>query len=104
MIPSPSRARRRPPPTFAPARAAGAAATAARPERPHDDITEAGDSARRPASRPPAARDGDLDDIPIPTNGTGEETIHRHNEEIIKKKLAGFGIPAEITGCNAGPW
>ena len=44
-----------------------------------------------------------LDDIPVPVNGTGEETIHRHNEEIIKKKLAGFGIPAEITSRNAGP-
>jgi S-DNA-T family DNA segregation ATPase FtsK/SpoIIIE len=90
--------------TFAPARAAGAAATASRPERAHDDITEAGDSApTREQTDYRLPETAILDDIPIPTNGTGEETIHRHNEEIIKKKLAGFGIPAEITSRNAGP-
>ena len=89
--------------TFAPARAAGAA-TAERAVRPHDDITEAGDSApTREMTEYRLPETSILDDIPIPTNGTGEETIHRHNEEIIKKKLAGFGIPAEVTGRNAGP-
>jgi S-DNA-T family DNA segregation ATPase FtsK/SpoIIIE len=90
--------------TFAPARAAGAAAAATRPARPHDDITEAGDSApTREQTDYRLPETAILDDIPVPTNGSGEETIHRHNEEIIKKKLAGFGIPAEITGRNAGP-
>jgi S-DNA-T family DNA segregation ATPase FtsK/SpoIIIE len=93
--------------TFAPARAAGAAGAAAvatgpRP-RPLDDITEAGDSAPTREAEYRLPETAVLDDIPLPTNGTGEETIHRHNEEIIKKKLAGFGIPAEITGRNAGP-
>ena len=75
------------------------------PGRPHDDITEAGDSApTREQTEYRLPETAILDDIPIPTNGTGEETIHRHNEEIIKKKLAGFGIPAEITGRNAGRW
>ena len=91
--------------TFAPARAAGAAAvaTAPRPVRPLDDITEAGDSAPTREAEYRLPDTVILDDIPLPVNGTGEETIHRHNEEIIKKKLAGFGIPAEITGRNAGP-
>ena len=90
--------------TFAPARAAGAAAVAERALRPHDDITEAGDSSpTRAQTEYRLPETSILDDIPAPTNGTGEETIHRHNEEIIKKKLAGFGIPADVTGRNAGP-
>ena len=91
--------------TFAPARAAGAAAvaTAPRPVRPLDDITEAGDSAPTREAEYRLPDTAILDDLPLPVNGTGEETIHRHNEEIIKKKLAGFGIPAEIIGRNAGP-
>ena len=90
--------------TFAPARAAGAAAVATAPRpRPLDDITEAGDSAPTREAEYRLPDTAILDDIPVPVNGTGEETIHRHNEEIIKKKLAGFGIPAEITSRNAGP-
>jgi S-DNA-T family DNA segregation ATPase FtsK/SpoIIIE len=71
--------------------------------RPLDDITEAGDSAPTREAEYRLPDTAILDDLPLPTNGTGEETIHRHNEEIIKKKLAGFGIPAEIIGRNAGP-
>ena len=33
----------------------------------------------------------------------GDEAAHARNEEIIVKKLAGFGIPSKIIGRNAGP-
>ena len=39
----------------------------------------------------------------MPTTSGGEEVIHRRNEEIIVRKLAGFNIPAQIVARNAGP-
>ncbi len=94
--------------TFAPARTSGpASATLVAPprlERAPDDITAAGDSA--PTKEQIEYRLPEttiLDDIPIPIAPGGEESAHRLNEEIIVKKLAGFGIPARIVGRNAGP-
>jgi S-DNA-T family DNA segregation ATPase FtsK/SpoIIIE len=98
--------------TFAPARAGGsteiavraAALVAIKPVRDPYDVTDAGDS---PPTRerieyilPSTAI---LDDIAIPLEAGGDEAAHRRNEEIIVKKLAGFNIPAQITGRNAGP-
>ena len=93
--------------TFAPARNGATAAPASATlvaERAPDDVTVAGDS---PPTRerieyivPPLAL---LDDIPIPTAPGGEEVLHRRNEEIIVRKLAGFNIPAQIVARNAGP-
>jgi len=92
--------------TFAPARAVATSATliAARPFRDPDDVTDAGDS---PPTRerieyvlPPIAT---LDDIALPISAGGDRAAHERNEEIIVKKLAGFGIPAKIVGRNAGP-
>jgi S-DNA-T family DNA segregation ATPase FtsK/SpoIIIE len=99
--------------TFAPARAgngsgsstgATAVAEPARALRPLDDVTSASDSPptreRREWALPPAAL---LEDVPLPTAPGGGEAHHRRNEEIIVRKLAGFGIRAEIVGRNAGP-
>jgi S-DNA-T family DNA segregation ATPase FtsK/SpoIIIE len=33
----------------------------------------------------------------------GDDAVHARNEEIIVKKLAGFGIPARVVARNAGP-
>ncbi|MFP5342424.1 MAG: DNA translocase FtsK, partial [Candidatus Limnocylindria bacterium] len=96
--------------TFAPARI-GSTATAvvepvARPApvRDPDDITDVGDSPptidRVEYVLPPIAL---LDDTPIPIKTGTEDSIHKRNEEIIVKKLAGFNIPAQIVGRNAGP-
>ena len=99
LHPGRSRARRRPP-RRSPRPGGGRAATAARPDRPHDDITEAGDSApTREQAECRLPETAILDDIPMPDQRHRRGNDHRHNEEIIKKKLAGFGIPAEITGA-----
>jgi len=92
--------------TFAPARAGATSATlvAPRPPRDPDDVTDAADS---PPTRerieyvlPPITS---LDDIATPSSAGGDEAAHERNQEIIVKKLAGFGIPAKIVGRNAGP-
>jgi hypothetical protein len=107
--------------TFAPARngglvGAGALATGtatatlaeplapSRPPRDPDDVTDASDS---PPTRerieyvlPPLTL---LEDVAVPKEAGGEETVHRRNEEIIVRKLASFNIPAQIVGRNAGP-
>ncbi len=92
--------------TFAPARGAATSATlvTARPLRDPDDVTDAGDS---PPTRerieyvlPPITT---LDDIAPPISAGGDQAAHERNQEIIVKKLAGFGIPAKIVGRNAGP-
>jgi len=93
--------------TFAPPRGAGASATLVPPVRPFrdpDDVTDQKDS---PLTRdrieyvlPPIAT---LEDIAIPLHAGGDEAAHARNEEIIVKKLAGFGIPARIVARNAGP-
>jgi len=91
--------------TFAPARgAASATLVPLRPARDPDDVTDAGDS---PLTKdhieyilPPIAV---LEDVAIPLHAGGDEASHARNEEIIVKKLAGFGIPARIVARNAGP-
>jgi S-DNA-T family DNA segregation ATPase FtsK/SpoIIIE len=88
--------------TFAPARGGGVAALLAK--RAIDDVTVAGDSPQ-PADEdeyvlPPFDL---LDDIEVPVATGGEEALHRRNEEIIVRKLAGFNIPAQIVARNAGP-
>ncbi|HEX7950973.1 MAG TPA: DNA translocase FtsK [Candidatus Limnocylindrales bacterium] len=92
--------------TFAPPRAVAPSATlvAPRPVRDPDDVTDAADS-------PPTKErieyvlpyHGLLDDIAPPASTGVDERAHRLNEDIIVKKLAGFGIPAKIVGRNAGP-
>jgi S-DNA-T family DNA segregation ATPase FtsK/SpoIIIE len=43
-------------------------------------------------------------DEPLPVvGGTDDAAIHRQNEEIIVRKLAGFNIRSSIVGRNAGP-
>jgi S-DNA-T family DNA segregation ATPase FtsK/SpoIIIE len=92
--------------TFAPARSVATSATLVppRPLRFPDDVTDAGDS---PPTRErieyvlPAINT--LDDIALPISAGGDRAAHERNEEIIVKKLAGFGIPAKIVGRNAGP-
>jgi DNA segregation ATPase FtsK/SpoIIIE-like protein len=92
--------------TFAPARAVATSATlvAARPLRDPDDVTDAGDSPptkeRIEYVLPPIST---LDDIALPISAGGDQAAHERNQEIIVKKLAGFGIPAKIVGRNAGP-
>ncbi len=98
--------------TFAPARTAGAAglATTSAPARTAaavrdpDDITDVGDSPptidRVEYVLPPLAL---LDDIAIRLKSGLDDALHARNEEIIVKKLAGFNIPAQIVGRNAGP-
>ncbi len=91
--------------TFAPARgAASATLVPVRPARDPDDVTDAGDS---PLTKdhieyilPPITV---LEDVAIPLHAGGDEASHARNEEIIVKKLAGFGIPARIVARNAGP-
>jgi S-DNA-T family DNA segregation ATPase FtsK/SpoIIIE len=93
--------------TFAPARGAAASATLVAPVRPArdpDDITDVGDSPltkdRIEYVLPPITT---LEDVAIPIHAGGDEAVHARNEEIIVKKLAGFGIPARIVARNAGP-
>jgi S-DNA-T family DNA segregation ATPase FtsK/SpoIIIE len=94
--------------TFAPARGTGAASATivapVRPLRDPDDVTDAGDS---PQTRdriayvlPPIQL---LEDVALPIHAGGDEAVHARNEEIIVKKLAGFGIPARVVARNAGP-
>jgi S-DNA-T family DNA segregation ATPase FtsK/SpoIIIE len=96
------------PPRSAPAGAAGA--TLIQPgggtaiaTRELDDVTDVSDSPRTREQEyvlPPLEL---LEDIPPPTTPGGEEAVHHRNEEIIVRKLAGFDIPAQIVGRNAGP-
>ena len=93
--------------TFAPARGAAASATLVAPVRPPRDpydVTDAGDSPltkdRIEYVLPPLSK---LEDVAVPLHAGGDEAVHARNEEIIVKKLAGFGIPARIVGRNAGP-
>jgi S-DNA-T family DNA segregation ATPase FtsK/SpoIIIE len=97
--------------TFAPARNADSLAASAtlvadppRPVRALDDITDAGDSPptkeRIEYVLPPLAL---LEDIANPTEPGGSVAAHARNEEIIIKKLASFGITAQIPARNAGP-
>ncbi len=92
--------------TFAPARAVASSATLVAPRvlRDPDDVTDAGDSPptkeRIEYVLPPI---NTLDDIALPISAGGDRAAHERNEEIIVKKLAGFGIPAKIVGRNAGP-
>jgi S-DNA-T family DNA segregation ATPase FtsK/SpoIIIE len=92
--------------TFAPARAVASSATLVAPRvlRDPDDVTDAGDSPptkeRIEYVLPPL---NTLDDIALPISAGGDRAAHERNEEIIVKKLAGFGIPAKIVGRNAGP-
>ena len=92
--------------TFAPQRGAATSATLVpvRPIRDPDDVTDAGDSPltkdRIEYILPPITT---LEDVAIPLHAGGDASVHARNEEIIVKKLAGFGIPAKIVGRNAGP-
>ncbi|WP_411282513.1 DNA translocase FtsK, partial [Gemmatimonas sp.] len=95
--------------TFAPARSAASSATMvapppARPMRDPDDVTDGADAPptkdRIEYVLPPITA---LEDIAIPLHAGGDEASHKRNEEIIVKKLAGFGIPARIVARNAGP-
>jgi len=91
--------------TFAPARGATSATLVPlRPARDPDDVTDASDSPltkdRIEYILPPITV---LEDVAIPLHAGGDEASHARNEEIIVKKLAGFGIPARIVARNAGP-
>ena len=99
--------------TFAPARngdALGAAASATlvadppRPARELDEVTDVGDSPKTKERieyvLPPLDA---LDDVAAPTEPGGSAAAHARNEEIIIRKLASFGITAQIVGRNAGP-
>ena len=93
--------------TFAPARGTAASATILAPVRPPRDPYDVTDASDLPLTidrieyvLPPLSV---LDDIAIPLHAGGDDAVHARNEEIIVKKLAGFGIPARIVGRNAGP-
>jgi S-DNA-T family DNA segregation ATPase FtsK/SpoIIIE len=93
--------------TFAPQRGAAPSATIVAPSRPlrdPDDVTDAGDSPltkdRIEYVLPPITA---LEDVAVPLHAGGDASVHARNEEIIVRKLAGFGIPAKIVGRNAGP-
>ena len=93
--------------TFAPARGtAAASATMVAPVRPRDpdDLTDAGDSPltkdRIEYTLPPIEL---LEDVATPIQTGGDDAVHNRNEEIIVKKLAGFGIAARVVARNAGP-
>jgi hypothetical protein len=69
-----------------------------------DDVTDAGDA---PPTRdrieyvlPPVEL---LEDVATPTEPGGSAVVHARNEEIIVRKLASFGIAAQIVARNAGP-
>jgi len=93
--------------TFAPARGTATSATLVAPvraARDPDDVTDGSDSPptkdRIEYVLPPVAT---LEDVAVPIQAGGDEAVHARNEEIIVKKLAGFGIPARIVARNAGP-
>ena len=97
--------------TFAPARSGSVATVGAtavvdppRTSRAIDDITDAGDSPptkeRVEYQVPPLTL---LEDIATPTEPGGSPAAHARNEEIMIKKLASFGITAQIVARNAGP-
>ncbi|MDO8483673.1 MAG: DNA translocase FtsK [Candidatus Limnocylindrales bacterium] len=93
--------------TFAPARGTAVSATliaSTRPVRDPDDVTDGSDSPptkeRIEYVLPPLTI---LEDIAIPISAGVDLAAHERNEEIIVKKLAGFGIPAKIVARNAGP-
>ena len=94
--------------TFAPVRNGAVSGTLLadppRPIRTLDDITDAGDSPptkeRIEYILPPLDL---LEDIANPTEPGGSDAAHARNEEIIIKKLASFGISAQIVARNAGP-
>ncbi|HEU5225389.1 MAG TPA: DNA translocase FtsK 4TM domain-containing protein, partial [Actinomycetota bacterium] len=95
--------------TFAPPRGAGATASATlvappRPARDPDDVTDGSDSpltkGRIEYVLPPLEL---LEDVATPTHSGSDEAVHARNEEIIVKKLSGFGIPARVVARNAGP-
>ena len=93
--------------TFAPQLGAANSATIVAPAhlaRDPDDVTDVGDS---PQTRdridyvlPPIST---LEDVAVPVHAGGDASVHARNEEIIVRKLAGFGIPSKIVGRNAGP-
>ncbi|HEY7736576.1 MAG TPA: DNA translocase FtsK [Candidatus Limnocylindrales bacterium] len=87
--------------TLVPAAPRGVGTAVATPE--FDDVTDVSDSPRTREQEyvlPPLEL---LEDIPPPATPGGAEAVHHRNEEIIVRKLAGFDIPAEIVGRNAGP-
>jgi DNA segregation ATPase FtsK/SpoIIIE-like protein len=93
--------------TFAPARGAATSATLVAPVRPVRDLDDVTDGNDSPLTKdrieyvlPPITV---LEDIAVPLHAGGDESVHARNEEIIVKKLAGFGIPARIVARNAGP-
>ena len=94
--------------TFAPARGtASAAATLVAPMRPIRDPYDVTDGSDTPPTKerieyvlPPLSI---LEDIAVPISTGVDRAAHERNEEIIVKKLAGFGIPAKIVARNAGP-
>jgi S-DNA-T family DNA segregation ATPase FtsK/SpoIIIE len=97
--------------TFAPARDGGGLAASATlvADPPHragtlDDVTDAGDSPptkeRIEYVLPPLEL---LEDVANPTEPGGSPAAHARNEEIIIRKLASFGITAQIDKRNAGP-
>jgi S-DNA-T family DNA segregation ATPase FtsK/SpoIIIE len=94
--------------TFAPPRGAAAASVTLvappRPARDPDDVTDGSDSpmtkGRIEYVLPPLEL---LEDVTTPINADGDEPVHQRNEEIIIKKLSGFGIPARVVARNAGP-
>jgi S-DNA-T family DNA segregation ATPase FtsK/SpoIIIE len=93
--------------TFAPQRGAATSATIVAPAhllRDPDDVTDVGDSPltkdRIDYVLPPITT---LEDVAVPLHAGGDASVHARNEEIIVRKLAGFGIPAKIVGRNAGP-
>ena len=75
-----------------------------RPVRALDDVTDAGDSPptkeRIEYRLPPLEL---LEDVASPIEPGGSQAAHERNEEIIVRKLASFGITAQIVGRNAGP-
>ena len=88
----------------APAASSTLVADPPRPIRALDDITDAGDSPltkeRVEYVLPPLEL---LEDIANPTEPGGSPAAHARNEEIITRKLASFGITAQIVARNAGP-
>jgi S-DNA-T family DNA segregation ATPase FtsK/SpoIIIE len=86
---------------------AASATLVADPPRPTtalDDVTDASDSPptkeRIEYRLPPLEL---LEDVAAPTEPGGSPAAHARNEEIIVRKLASFGITAQIVGRNAGP-
>jgi DNA segregation ATPase FtsK/SpoIIIE-like protein len=93
--------------TFAPQRSTAASATLIAPVRPARDPFDITDVSDSPPTRerieyvlPPLST---LEDVALPVSAGGDEAAHERNQEIIIRKLAGFGIPSKIVGRNAGP-